>query len=156
TWLVPHFEKMLYDQAQLAITYAEAYQITHDRFYADITRDILDFTLREMQQPRGGFGSAEDADSQLTLGKPETEEGVFYVWATEEIERVLGKEAEVFGYAYGFESGGNIPAHQDVRGELKGKNVLYESHSTEETAKQFGLTGEQTAAKLSTGRKALL
>jgi len=55
TWLVPHFEKMLYDQAQLAIVYTEAYQITHDRFYADTTRNILDFALREMQQPRRGF-----------------------------------------------------------------------------------------------------
>ena len=66
TWLVPHFEKMLYDQAQLAIVYTEAYQITHDRFYANTARNILDFTLREMQQPRGGFASAEDADSRVS------------------------------------------------------------------------------------------
>jgi uncharacterized protein YyaL (SSP411 family) len=79
TWLVPHFEKMLYDQAQLAIVYGEAYQITHDRFYADTTRNILDFALREMQQPGGGFASAEDADSQVSAGKEETGEGVFYV-----------------------------------------------------------------------------
>ena len=156
TWLVPHFEKMLYDQAQLAMTYAEAYQITHDRFFADTTRNILDFTLREMQQPRGGFASAEDADSQLGSAKQETGEGVFYVWTAKEIERVLGREdAEVFGYAYGVESDGNVPAHQDVRGELKGKNVLHEAHSTEETAKKFGLTVEQTAEKLTAGRKAL-
>jgi uncharacterized protein len=75
TWLVPHFEKILYDQAQLAIVYAEAYQITHDRFYADTTRNILDFALREMWQPRGGFVSAEDADSPISPGKQETSEG---------------------------------------------------------------------------------
>ena len=69
SWLVPHFEKMLYDQAQLAIVYAEAYQITHDRFYADTTHNILDFTLREMQQPHGGFASAEDADSRVSVAK---------------------------------------------------------------------------------------
>ncbi len=157
TWLVPHFEKMLYDQAQLAIVYAESYQITHDRFYADTARDILDFALREMQQPRGGFASAKDADSRVDPGKQETSEGVFYIWTTQEVESVLSKQdAAVFEYAYGVESGGNVPAHQDIRGELKSKNVLYEDHSTEETATKFGLTAEQTAKKLTAGRQALL
>lgn len=156
TWQVPHFEKMLYDQAQLSLVYTEAYQITHDRFYADTTRNILDFGLREMQQPSGGFASAEDADSQLVARKPESGEGVFYVWTATEIENVLGKQnAEVFGYAYGVLLGGNVSIQQDVRGELRGRNVLYEAHSTEETAKQFGLTVEQAAEKLTAGRHAL-
>lgn len=156
TWLVPHFEKMLYDQAQLAIAYTEAYQITHDHFYAETTRNILDFTLRVMQQPRGGFASAEDADSQLAAGKPETSEGAFYAWTVKEIASALGKQdAEIFEYAYGVESGGNVPVQQDIRGELNGKNILYEAHSTEETAKKFGLTVQQAAEKLTAGRKAL-
>jgi len=156
TWLVPHFEKMLYDQAQLAIVYTEAYQITRDRFYADTTRNILDFVLREMQQPRGGFASAEDADSPIASGASDTSEGAFYVWTTKEIENVLSRQdAAVFEYAYGAESSGNVPAPQDVRGEMKGKNVLYEAHSTEETAKKFSLSVEQTAEKLTAGRKAL-
>ncbi len=156
TWLVPHFEKMLYDQAQLAIVYAEAYQITHDRFYADTTRNILDFALREMLQSRGGFASAEDADSQVVAGKLETSEGAFYVWTAKEIESVLGKQdAPIFAYAYGVESAGNVPVQQDVRGELNAKSVLYEAHSTEETAKKFGLTVAQTSEKLTAGRKAL-
>jgi len=156
TWRVPHFEKMLYDQAQLAIVYTEAYQITHDRLYADTARNTLEFTLREMQQPHGGFASAEDADSQLSSGKPETSEGAVYVWTAKEIGIVLGKEdAAVFDYAYGVESGGNVPAQQDARHELDGKNVLYEARSTEETAKKFNLTAEQTAEKLAAGRKAL-
>jgi hypothetical protein len=156
TWLVPHFEKMLYDQAQLAIAYTEAYQITHDHFYAETTRNILDFALRVMQQPRSGFASAEDADSQVARGKPETSEGAFYAWAAEEIESALGKQdARIYGYAYGVESGGNVPAEQDIRGELKGKNVLYEAHSTEETAKKFGLTVDEAARKLTAGRKVL-
>ena len=156
TWLVPHFEKMLYDQAQLAITYTEAYQITHDSFYAHTARNILDFALREMQQPRGGFASAEDADSPISSGKQDSAEGVFYVWSAAEIEAILSKQdAAVLEYGYGVESSGNVPAQQDVRGELKGKNVLYEAHSTEETAKKFGLTAEQTADKLTAGRKAL-
>jgi len=156
TWLVPHFEKMLYDQAQLAITYVEAYQITHDPSYAETTRNILDFTLREMQQPGGGFASALDADSQSISGNPETSEGAFYLWFAEEIESVLSKqEAGVFGYAYGVEASGNIPGQQDIRGELKGKNILYEAHSTEDTAQKFGLFPEQTAEKLTAARKAL-
>src|SRR5260370_12286531 len=147
---------MLYDQAQLAIVYTEAYQITHDRFYADTTRNILDFALREMQQPRGGFASAEDGDRGIAPGKPETGEGVFYIWTTKEIESVLSKQdAAVFEYAYGVESSGNVPAQQDIRGELNGKNVLYEAHSTDEAAKKFGLTAEQTTEKLTAGRKAL-
>lgn len=155
-WRVPHFEKMLYDQASLAIVYTEAYQITHERFYADAARNILDFTLREMQQPGGGFASAEDADSKIKPGKPETREGAFYVWTAEEIESVLGREdAAVFDFAYGVESGGNVPAEQDERGELNGENVLYQVHSTQETAKKFELTVAETAEKLTAGRKAL-
>ena len=155
-WLVPHFEKMLYDQAQLAITYAEAYQITHERFYGDIVRNILDFAEREMEQPRGGFASAEDADSRIAIGKAETSEGAFYVWSAKQIESVVGTpDDEVFRYAYGVESKGNIPTHQDVRGELRGKNVLYEAHSTEDTAKKFNISVEPTAKKLTAARKAL-
>ena len=156
-WQVPHFEKMLYDQAQLALTYAEAYQITHDPFFANTTRDILDFTIREMEQPGGGFASAEDADSRIAPGKPETGEGTFYVWTEAEIASVLGKQdAAIFGYAYGVEGPGNVPSQQNVRGELTGKNILFEAHSTEETAKKFGLSVEQASGKLTAGRKVLL
>src|SRR5260370_249106 len=110
-----------------------------------------------MQQPRDGFASAKDADSRVDPGKPETSEGVFYIWTTQEVESVLSKQdAAVFEYAYGVESGGNVPAHQDIRGELKSKNVLYKADSTEDTATKLGLTAEQTAEKLTAGRKALL
>src|SRR5713226_1811000 len=101
-WHVTHFEKMLYDQAQLAISYLEAYQITHQRFFADTARDILDYALREMRSPEGGFYSAEDADSAIARGKPEQGEGAFYVWEAAEIEQVLGKPAaEVFNFRFG-------------------------------------------------------
>lgn len=156
SWQVPHFEKMLYDQAQLALVYAEAYQITHDPFFASTTRDILDFTIREMEQPGGGFASAEDADSRISAGAAETGEGAFYVWTEAEIERVAGRgDAEIFGFAYGVEKSGNVPSAQNVRGELTGKNILYEAHSTEETAKKFGLTPAQAAEKLTAVKRAL-
>jgi uncharacterized protein YyaL (SSP411 family) len=155
-WLVPHFEKMLYDQAQLTISYTEAYQITHDSLYLNTTRNILDFVLGEMEQPRGGFASALDADSQIAAGKTETSEGAFYVWSAKQVENTIGTpDNEVFGYAYGIEPNGNVPGHQDVRGELKSKNVLYEAHSTEDTAKRFHISAEMTAEKLTAGRKAL-
>ena len=157
SWLVPHFEKMLYDQAQLAVVYSEAYQITHDRFYADTARNILDFTLREMQQPRGGFASAEDADSRVDRGNPQTRQGAFYVWTAQEIDTILSKDdAQLFDYAYGVKSGGNVPAQQDLRRQFEGKNVLYEAHSTDKTAKEFNLNVGQTAEKLTAGRRSLL
>ncbi len=139
TWHVPHFEKMLYDQAQLAVSYTEAYQITDDPFFAEMTRDILGYALRDMRSPKGGFYSAEDADSLLEHGKPEHAEGAFYVWEAAEIERVLGaKTAAVFNYHYGVEPAGNVPARQDIQGELKGRNILIVRHTVEETGKKFG------------------
>ncbi len=148
-WRVPHFEKMLYDQAQLAMLYTEAYQVTNDQFYAGVARDILDFALREMRSPEGAFYSALDADSPLAKGKPEHGEGVFYVWTEEEIERELGKvTAAIFNFRYGVEAEGNVPSGQDIEGWLKGKNVLYESHTIAETAKQFGKTEEQASQVL--------
>lgn len=155
-WRVPHFEKMLYDEAQLAIVYTEAWQITRDRFFQDVGRDTLDFVLREMKLPGGGFASALDADSPLTAGKTESAEGAFYVWTAGEIESVLGKQsAAIFGYAYGIEPGGNVPVAQDPRRELAGKTILYQSHSLEETAKRFGMTVDQVREQLTAARKEL-
>ena len=82
-WFVPHFEKMLYDQAQLAVSYLEAFQITRDPFYAKIARSTLDYVLRDMTHPDGGFYSAEDADSVIDPANPkEKGEGAFYIWSS--------------------------------------------------------------------------
>ncbi len=99
-WLVSHFEKMLYDQAQLLSSYIDAYQITHDPFFADIARRTCDYVLREMTSPDGGFYSAEDADSEGIEGK-------FYVWTREEIDKILGDRADAFCRAYGVTADGN-------------------------------------------------
>jgi uncharacterized protein YyaL (SSP411 family) len=155
-WRVPHFEKMLYDQAQLAMLYAEAYQATNDPFYANVLRDILDFALREMRGPEGAFYSALDADSPLEKGKSEQGEGVFYVWTAAEIEQVLGKDtASIFNFRYGVETGGNAPSRQDIEGSLKGKNVLHESHPVAETAKKFGKTEARTTQILNEAKQNL-
>ena len=138
-WLVPHFEKMLYDQAQLAIAYLEAYQITHNALYADIARSTLDYVLRDMTHPDGGFYSAEDADSVIDLSNPKGKgEGAFYVWTAGELKQVLGPELyDSFAHHYGVEQNGNV--HQDPHGEFTGKNILYLRQTPEPaTAKQLG------------------
>jgi uncharacterized protein YyaL (SSP411 family) len=155
-WHVPHFEKMLYDQAQVATLYTEAYQATNDPFFANVARDILDFALREMRSPEGAFYSALDADSPLETGKPEHGEGVFYVWTTTEIDQVLGKEsASIFDFCYGAETGGNVPSRQDIEGWLKEKNVLYESRSLADAAKKFGKTDAQIGQILTDAKQKL-
>src|SRR4029453_14937891 len=101
-WLVPHFEKMLYDNALLARGYLEAFQTTGNAVFADIAREILDYTLRDMTHAEGGFYSAEDADS-------EGEEGKFYVWKEEELKKALtAEEFERFSEVYGVSSQGNF------------------------------------------------
>ena len=156
-WRVPHFEKMLYDQAQLASVYTQAFQITHDPFYADVARGILDFTLREMRDPSGGFYSALDADSPLGPGSAKSGEGTFYTWTAAEIERVLGPEAApIFEYRYGVSQEGNVSAQQDIEGWLKGRNVLLQEHTIEETAQRFGKQPEAIRALLADAGKRLL
>jgi len=124
-WFVPHFEKMLYDQAQLAGSYLEAFQITHDPFYARIARSTLDYVLRDMTHPGGGFYSAEDADSVIDPAQPkEKGEGAFYVWTANEVRQALGNELyAVFAAHYGVENSGNV--QNDPHGEFPGKNILY-------------------------------
>jgi uncharacterized protein YyaL (SSP411 family) len=152
-WRVPHFEKMLYDNAQLASNFVEAAQATHDPNFARVARETLDYVLRDMTDPKGGFYSAEDADSIPPGQSPEARkaEGAFYLWSQAELERLLGKDSELFSYRYGVEKGGNAP--EDPHGEFKGKNILYQAHTIEETAKHFKLTndGAKRSMRVRTG-----
>jgi uncharacterized protein YyaL (SSP411 family) len=131
-WFVPHFEKMLYDQAQLAISYLEAFQITGESGLADTARAIFDYLLRDMLDAEGGFYSAEDADSVIDPAHPhEKGEGAFYVWTQAEIERVLGQPAaKAFCHLFGVERNGNV--HEDPHQEFVGKNILFQAHEPEE------------------------
>ena len=125
-WHVPHFEKMLYDQAQLAIAYLEGFQISGRAGYADVARDILGYVRRDLRSPEGGFYCAEDADSLLAHGRPEHAEGAFYVWTHAEIEAALDpEEAAVFCKHYHVEAEGNAPDGSDPQGEFTGKNILF-------------------------------
>jgi len=106
-WRVSHFEKMLYDQAQLVHSYLDAWQITQDAFFSDVAQDICEYVLRDLAHPDGGFFSAEDADS-------EGQEGKCYVWTMAEIEQALGKDAESFAKYYGVTKEGNFEEASNV------------------------------------------
>ena len=134
-WFVPHFEKMLYDQAQLAVSYLEAFQITGDTSYGQTARGILDYVLRDMRDAGGGFYSAEDADSVIDPAHPEEKgEGAFYVWTQSEIEAAAGQPAaEWFCHRFGVEPDGNV--RNDPHQEFTGRNILYQAHPEEDAAR---------------------
>jgi len=153
-WRVPHFEKMLYDQGQLAAAYLEAFQVGQDPFYANVAQDILDYVLRDMTSPEGGFYSAEDADS-VQAGNPTVHgEGLFYLWTGGEIVSILGKEhGEIFSFHYGVLEAGN--ALEDPQEEFVGKNILYVAHPLGETAERFHLSEEELSGLLERSRQKL-
>ena len=125
-WLVPHFEKMLYDNALIPVNYVEAYQITKDPFYLDVLKKTLDFVLREMTSPDGGFYSAYDADSEGIEGK-------FYVWSKQEIKETLGSEADIFCLYFDVTDGGN----------WEGNNILCNNLNISTVSFNFGISEEK-------------
>ena len=156
-WRVPHFEKMLYDQAQLVLAYLEAAQITNDPFYGAIADDTLAYVAREMTDARGGFYSAEDADSLPPEAADDPGahkvEGAFYVWTAAEIRDLLGDDAPVFAQRFGLLEGGNAPA--DPQGEFTGKNLLYTAKSIEEVSRETGRSVDAVTAALGRARMTL-
>src|SRR5438093_11959978 len=155
-WHVPHFEKMLYDQAQLAIAYLTAFQITRDPLLEKTARDTLDYVRRDMTDKDGGFYSAEDADSLFERDKPEHGEGAFYIWTKKEIDNALGRDdAEIFNRFYGVESQGNAPAGSDPQGEFAGKNTLIQRYTVEGVAKIYKKSADEVRAILDTSTRKL-
>jgi hypothetical protein len=146
-WFLPHFEKMLYDQAMLALVFTEAYQATGKKEYEDTARKIFTYVIRDMTSPEGGFYSAEDADS-------EGEEGKFYVWTQIEIVEVLGKDdAELFIKTYNVEITGNF--RDEASGEKTGSNILYLKTPHPELARSFGMSAEEFGDRIERSRKKL-
>ncbi len=155
-WRVPHFEKMLYDQAQLAVNYLEAYQITGDKYIGDITRDVLAYVGRVMTDTNGGFYSAEDAESVIDPAEPhEKEEGAFYVWSKSEIDALLGDDAEIFNYFFGVNDYGNTPQGSDPHSVFVEKNILYKAHSISETSNKFERSTDEINILLEESKKIL-
>jgi uncharacterized protein YyaL (SSP411 family) len=159
-WHVPHFEKMLYDQAQLAVAYLDAFQITQDRQYESVGCDILDYVARDMTSKEGGFFSAEDADSPALAGggdpgHEKNAEGAFYVWTKKEIDAALVDAAEIFDFHYGVQAHGNAPEGSDPQDEFRGKNILIERHTIAETANHFKKSEDDVRQSLSRSREKL-
>lgn len=147
-WRVPHFEKMLYDQAQLANSYLKAYKITGKEEYANVAGNIFGFVDRRFYHSEGGFYSALNAESPPPENPDgEEEEGAFYLWTKAQIEEALpAKQARIFNYRYGVEADGN--ALKDPHNVFTGKNILYKKNSLTETAKKYNLTPDQTKGLL--------
>jgi uncharacterized protein len=129
-WRVPHFEKMLYDQAQLVLAYLDLHQMTGSPLAARVVRETIGYVLRDLTGPEGEFFSAEDADSARPDGSGEHGEGSFYVWSMNEIARVLGDDAVAFASCYGVEPEGNAPF--DPGHEFTGLNILYRPADSEQ------------------------
>ena len=156
-WHVPHFEKMLYDQAQLAHAYLSGYQVSGERFFAQVAENILHYVRHDLTDSAGGFFSAEDADSLAQANSPRKQEGAFYVWKEQEVREVLGADrVEEFNAVYGVEPDGNVPIGSDPHGELDGANVLIQGMSLAEAAGAFNRPLENMEHRLRDDRAALL
>ncbi len=154
-WFVPHFEKMLYDQAQLANSYLDGFQITQEEEYGQIARDILAYTLQDMYDPASGFYSAEDADSDNPYDPGKHSEGAFYLWTKEDIVKRLGaKAADIFNHSFGVKNGGNVK--QDPMAEFTGRNILHRANSNEVTAARLNSHPEQIEKSLKESKELLL
>jgi hypothetical protein len=155
-WFVPHFEKMLYDQGQLAMSYLEAFQITRDDTFAQIAREILQYVERDLTHAGGGFYSAEDADSVMDPQHPhEKGEGAFYIWTWGELVQALGmRDATLFGARYGVEERGNVD--EDPHGEFTGRNILYQAMTVAQVAERYSMTPKDVDESLAGSREVLL
>ena len=148
-WAVPHFEKMLYDQAQIAINALEMKQASGDERYAWMARDVFDYVAEQLTGPHGGFYSAEDADSAVPGATDSAHrEGAFYVWTHAELGVVLGADAGFFCAHFGVKTAGNVAAELDRQGELTGQNILRQVRPLAESARLVGLTTEQASDRL--------
>jgi uncharacterized protein YyaL (SSP411 family) len=147
-WLVPHFEKMLYDQALLSLAYLEAYQATGKSAFAVTSKEIFEYVLRDMRAKEGGFYSAEDADSEGVEGK-------FYLWTAKEILDLCGKGlGDLMIKIFGVEEKGNF--REESTGEKTGQNILHLRQDLADLAPQLNLTTHALEAGIAEGRRILL
>ncbi len=145
-WLVPHFEKMLYDQALLTTAYTELFQATGKKNYRETAEEILGYVIRDMTSPEGGFYSAEDADS-------EGEEGKFYLWTKDEIDERLGKDSALLSKIYNIKREGNFSDPLNESGEPG--NILHLKNTLQELSQETGLTEEALRDKINKAGKKL-
>ncbi|CAI5527501.1 unnamed protein product [Closterium sp. Naga37s-1] len=159
-WHVPHFEKMLYDQGQLANAYLDAFLVTGRKDFARMGRDILDYVRRDMSHGEGGIYSAEDADSLAAVGDERKKEGAFYVWSEKEITSILGPSTprlRLFNTLYTVRKDGNcdLSPRSDPHNEFAGLNCLIQRCSLSDAAKTVGVPEEEAEKMLGECRKLL-
>jgi uncharacterized protein YyaL (SSP411 family) len=156
-WRVPHFEKMLYDQAQLVSVYTDAYRLTKNVLFIDVVKEVLHYVQSKLTDKDGGFYSAEDAESAPDITHPDKkEEGAFYVWTKEEIDKILGPQrAELFCYYFGIGERGNVPASSDPHNVFTNKNILYIANSIHQTADKFGKSEQEVSSIINKSKKLL-
>ena len=139
-WLVPHFEKMLYDQAMLALAYLETFQATGKTLYGEVAREVFSYVLRDMRSQEGGFYSAEDADSEGVEGK-------FYLWSEQELREILSEqEADLMIQAFHVQKKGNFA--EEATGKLTGANILYPGKSLAEIGAELRIPDPERAVGL--------
>ena len=157
-WSLPHFEKMLYDQAQLLSVYLDAYLLTRSPDHLSVVHDIAAYlTSPPLQAKHGGFFSSEDADSFYRPTEQERREGAFYVWTLQEFREVLGEQdADILARYYHVKDEGNVSPRHDAHDEFINQNVLAIAASPSDLAKEFGLSEEEVHRILSSGRQRLL
>ncbi len=145
-WLLPHFEKMLYDQALIAMAYIETYQVTRKRKYKKTAEEIFDYVLRTMASPEGGFYSAEDADS-------EGEEGKFYIWSFHEIKKLLGRDANFIIKVFNIQKGGNFA--EETSDKKTDSNILHLTKTSTLIARELGVSKPSLVRRIERVRKRL-
>ncbi|KAM9983413.1 hypothetical protein ACTFIY_000133 [Dictyostelium cf. discoideum] len=155
-WMIPHFEKMLYDNAQLASVYLDAYQITKSPLFERVVKEILHYVSSKLTHTHGGFFSAEDADS-LNLELNEKQEGAFYVWSYQDIKKAIQDkdDIEIYSFHHGLIENGNVDPKDDPHNEFKDKNVITIVKGLKETAAYFKKTQEEIEKSLNQSKEKL-
>jgi len=155
-WHVPHFEKMLYDQAQLAMAYLDGWQISGDAWWREVAEGIFSYLLVTLRDSGGAFHAAEDADSLPTPEAARKREGAYWTWEAAEIATVLApRDAAIFAAAFGVEATGNARAQSDPHGELAGQNTLFRALDDAALAASFDCTEDEIRSLLAAARAVL-
>lgn len=155
-WHVPHYEKMLYDQAQLAMAYIDGWQLSGDASFREVTEGIFRYLLETLRDPGGAFHAAEDADSLPSSDAPEKREGAFWTWEAAEISALLGpRDAAIFHAAFGVEANGNARPESDPHGELEGQNTLFRAMQDDALAVMFDCSENEIRERLEAAKSVL-
>ncbi|BCX46459.1 thioredoxin domain-containing protein [Haloferula helveola] len=155
-WHVPHYEKMLYDQGQIALLYLDAWQVTGEPLFREVAEGVFEYVLRDLRDDGDAFHAAEDADSEPAAGGPKRE-GAYWTWEATEISSLLDpKAAALFCAAYGAEAEGNARPESDPHGELEGQNTLFRAAPDALLGERFEMEPEEVRASLERSRKILL